>query len=112
MFHLRPIAYRISTPTLKNRHPPCAGVSTGVHGSTDEFFIVSDFAIRIERQLHLRFAFDQGAADTADGNARQHTGHRAAKCTGEHPAPARHGASDAAQHQPGDPSGHRARRPA
>ena len=30
---LTPPAYRISTPTLKNRHPPCAGVSTGVHGS-------------------------------------------------------------------------------
>ena len=26
-------AYLISTPTLKNRHPPCAGVATGVHGS-------------------------------------------------------------------------------
>ena len=25
--------YRISRPTLKNRHPPSAGVSTGVHGS-------------------------------------------------------------------------------
>ena len=26
-------SYRISTPTLKNRHPPCADASTGVHGS-------------------------------------------------------------------------------
>ena len=72
-----------ASTTLKPLSAPRCHASSFCHSFPNKFFIASDFAIRIERQLHLRFAFDQGTADTADGNAGQHAGHRTAKCAGE-----------------------------